>query len=91
MCFAGGQVVGYEANGGFLLGFAAKGLAPLMIRDSVLPIVVTLICAQGRGVAATVCAETARLTVSDRLQAVPTAASPALLRIFSPGYALFEP
>jgi phosphomannomutase len=76
---AGGQVVGYEANGGFLLGFAAKGLAPLMTRDSVLPIVATLICAQGRGVAATVGAEPARFTASDRLQDVPTAASQALI------------
>lgn len=77
---AGGQVVGYEANGGFLLGFAAKGLAPLMTRDSVLPLLVTLICAQGRGVAATVGAQPARFTASDRLQDVPTTASQALIR-----------
>src|SRR5690606_1961229 len=40
------RIAGYEANGGFLLGFAARGpagpLAPLMTRDSVLPIVAPL-------------------------------------------------
>ena len=38
---AGARVVGYEANGGFLLGFAARGpagpLAALATRDSLLP------------------------------------------------------
>ncbi|WP_085855541.1 phosphomannomutase, partial [Palleronia marisminoris] len=33
------KVVGFEANGGFLLGFEAQGLAPLMTRDGLLPIV----------------------------------------------------
>ncbi|MEP3299844.1 MAG: phosphomannomutase [Pseudoruegeria sp.] len=40
-------VVGYEANGGFLLGFTAQGpagpLAPLMTRDSVLPMLAPLV------------------------------------------------
>jgi phosphomannomutase len=50
-----------------------------MTRDSVLPLLVTLICAQGRGVAATVGAQPARFTASDRLQDVPTTASQALI------------
>lgn len=40
---AGGRVVGYEANGGFLLGFAATGpagpLPPLRTPDALLPLV----------------------------------------------------
>jgi phosphomannomutase len=80
---AGGAVAGYEANGGFLLGFAAKVpggiLAPLMTRDSVLPLVVPLIRAKGQGVAALVAAEPARFTAADRLQEVPTDRSNALV------------
>lgn len=70
---AGGRVAGYEANGGFLLGFAAEGpagpLAPLMTRDSLLPIVATLWQGRRRGLAATVSAEPARFTAADRLAA----------------------
>jgi phosphomannomutase len=34
------RVVGFEANGGFLLGYQAGSLSPLMTRDSFLPIIV---------------------------------------------------
>lgn len=48
------RVVVYEANGGFLLGFAAAGpagpLAPLMTRDSILPMVAPLVAANSAGV-----------------------------------------
>ena len=80
---AGGDVVGYEANGGFLLGFAARGLAPLMTRDAVLSIIAPLMAAKGQGVAATVAAQPARFTAADRLQEVPTETSAALIARFA--------
>ena len=71
---ATGRVVGYEANGGFLLGFAAQGphgpLAPLLTRDCMLPIVVTLIAAGDGPLSARVAAEPAVFTAADRLQDV---------------------
>ena len=80
----GGRVVGYEANGGFLLGFDAQGLAGplplLMTRDAVLPVVATLAASRGAGLAALVASEPARFTAADRLQEVPVAASQALVR-----------
>lgn len=82
---ATGDVVGYEANGGFLLGFAAKGpagnLSPLMTRDAVLPLVAPLAQAKAAGgLAALVSGEPARFTAADRLQEVPTDISKALTR-----------
>ncbi|EPX86810.1 phosphomannomutase [Salipiger mucosus] len=72
---AGGKVVGYEANGGFLLGFAAQGpigsFEPLPTRDCVLPLVMTLIAAQGGPVSARIAQEPPVVTVADRLQEVP--------------------
>ena len=43
------RVVGFEANGGFLLGFDADGLSPLMTRDSLLPIIAPLASARAQG------------------------------------------
>ena len=77
-----GRVVGYEPNGGFLLGFEAMGgtLPALMTRDSLLPIVATLIEGKRAGsVAARVAQEPLRFTVTDRIEGVPVAASSALL------------
>lgn len=82
MAELGGNVVGYEPNGGFLLGFEAlSGALPaLMTRDSLLPIVAALIEAKrAGGLAARVAAEPARFTVTDRLENIPTEASKALL------------
>ncbi|MBN2630769.1 MAG: phosphomannomutase [Rhodobacteraceae bacterium] len=81
---AGGRVVGYEPNGGFLLGFDAMGpegpLPRLMTRDSLLPIVAALVEGKRAGsLAARVAMEPARFTVTDRLESVPTEASRALL------------
>jgi phosphomannomutase len=81
---APGRTVGYEANGGFLLGFAAKGpagpLPPLMTRDSLLPLVAPLALARAAGgLAALVAAQPARFTAADRLQDVPTDRSAALV------------
>lgn len=84
---AGGDVVGYEANGGFLLGFAAAGpagaMSPLMTRDAVLPLVAPLAQAmRAGGLAALVSAEPARFTAADRLQEVPTEISKQLVADF---------
>lgn len=80
---AGGKVVGYEANGGFLLGFAAQGpagpLPPLMTRDAVLPLVVPLMLAKGQGVAALVASQPARFTATGRIENVPTETSLAFV------------
>lgn len=79
------RVVGYEANGGFLLGFAANGpdgvLPPLMTRDCILPILAPLAAARAQGVSlAQLCAALpARFTAADRVQDVPTAKTRALL------------
>lgn len=80
-----GDVVGYEANGGFLLGFAAPlacgRLAALATRDSLLPILAPLSLAKAAGgVAALVAREPARFTATDRIEDVPTDRSAAFLR-----------
>ncbi|OYU20423.1 MAG: phosphomannomutase [Rhodobacteraceae bacterium PARR1] len=78
----GGRVVGYEANGGFLLGFPATlagPLAPLATRDSLLPIIAPLVAARGIGLAAVVSHEPPRFTATDRIEDVPTERSAALL------------
>ncbi|MCA0272916.1 MAG: phosphomannomutase [Proteobacteria bacterium] len=81
----GARVVGFEANGGFLLGFAAEGpsgpIAPLMTRDAFLPIIATLATAAARGMplADLVAGLPARVTASDRLEEVPTEWSQAFV------------
>lgn len=80
-----GDVVGYEANGGFLLGFTAQlpggALTPLATRDSLLPILAPLSLARAvGGVAPLVAAEPARFTATDRVEDIPTDRSAALLR-----------
>ncbi len=69
-----GRVAGYEANGGFLLGFEAAGpagpLTPLTTRDSFLPIIAPLVAAEGRPLSERIAAEPAVFTASDRLQDV---------------------
>ncbi|MEJ6404764.1 phosphomannomutase [Yoonia sp. 2307UL14-13] len=76
---ATGAVVGYEANGGFLLGFDAMGpagaLPALMTRDAALPILGCLSAARGVGVANLVARQPARFTAADRLQGVDTTRS----------------
>ncbi|MCB2128749.1 MAG: phosphomannomutase [Rhodobacteraceae bacterium] len=82
----GARVVGFEANGGFLLGFEATGpqgrLAPLMTRDALLPILMPLATAvrQGKGLAALVAALPARRTMSDRATGIPTEQSLGLVQ-----------
>jgi phosphomannomutase len=78
------RVVGYEANGGFLLGFDAKGptgpLPKLLTRDAVLPILACLAAARETGsISALVARQPARFTAADRLQEVPTDRSAAFV------------
>lgn len=81
----GARVVGFEANGGFLLGFTAKGpagpLPPLMTRDCLLPIIAPLAAARaaGQSLNAHVAALPPRFTAADRVKEVPTEASKALI------------
>lgn len=83
MAAAQGRVVGYEANGGFLLGFAAAGpagpLPPLVTRDCTLPILAVLYAGRDAGIAARVAQEPPVVTVADRLQDVEQTKSRALL------------
>lgn len=80
----GGRVVGYEANGGFLLGFDAQGpaggrLSALPTRDAVLPLLLTLIAARGGPVSARIRAEPPVFTRSGRLQEIPVEISQPFL------------
>jgi phosphomannomutase len=76
--------VGFEPNGGFLLGFNAersgRRLAALATRDALLPILTVLAEARRKGgVRALLAALPARRTASDRLEDVPTERSAALI------------
>lgn len=79
------RVVGYEANGGFLLGFAAAGpagpLAPLMTRDCLLPMLAPLAMArrQNQSLADLVAALPARFTATDRITGIAPDRSAALI------------
>ena len=79
------KVAGYEANGGFLLGFTAQlghaPLAPLMTRDSLLPIIAPLVAARrsGRAIAELVASLPRVFTAADRLQGIaPQVSGPFL-------------
>jgi len=76
--------VGYEANGGFLTGFAAVGavgtLSPLLTRDAFLPILCALAGIAVHGpLAAQIDALPPRRTAADRLEGLPTEISAALI------------
>lgn len=81
----GGLVVGFEANGGFLLGGAVerdgRALGPLATRDSLLPILAVLCGAAARGekVSAVLAQLPQRATASDRLQEIPDTVSAPML------------
>ena len=76
-------VVGFEANGGFLVGSrivqSGRTLEPLPTRDAVLPALAVLAAARGGKVSALMQDLPARYTASDRLQDFPVAESRALL------------
>jgi phosphomannomutase len=82
---AGQAVVGYEANGGFLLGFEAQGpagpLAPLMTRDCLLPILAPLALARARGLTLAQLGATLpqRFTAADRVVGIETPVAQAFL------------
>ncbi|MEZ5885742.1 MAG: phosphomannomutase [Paracoccaceae bacterium] len=77
--------VGFEANGGFLLGFAAerggRHLSPLLTRDAFLPILSVLARARSErgGVAGLLARLPQRFTAADRLEDAPTVRSQALV------------
>ena len=77
--------VAFEANGGFLLAGTAerdgRRLAPLPTRDALLPMLALLVEAArtGRSVSAVMATLPPRATASGRLEAVPEAASRALI------------
>jgi phosphomannomutase len=79
------RTVGFEANGGFLLGFDAtvgsRRIARLMTRDAFLPILASLADARARGLtlADLVATLPRRVTASDRLENVPTDQAQALV------------
>lgn len=87
MAETSGAVVGYEANGGFLLGFTADGpagpIAPLLTRDCVLPLLVGLHAAGGGTLSGRAQKEPAVITLSDRLQNIPLEKSAALVSALS--------
>lgn len=82
---SGTTVVGYEANGGFLLGtdvdVGQHCLKALPTRDAVLPVLALLVASAQRGVLLSKLAASlpARYTASDRIQEVPAEASRALI------------
>jgi phosphomannomutase len=85
------KIAGYEANGGFLLGFTAAGpagpLPPLMTRDSLLPLVAPLADARAKGqtLADLIAALPPRFTAADRIQDVPTEKSAAFIGTMTSG------
>jgi len=87
----GRRVVGYEANGGFLLNShierQGRTLRALPTRDAVLVILSILLLAkrQGRRVSELAAALPARFTASGRMKNVPPRKSAALLERFSTG------
>lgn len=90
-----GAVVGFEANGGMLLGSEVvvdgRTLAALPTRDAMLPILAVLATAKGRGLslAGLVKSLPVRAALSDRLTDVPSERSAELLRRLAaePGFA----
>lgn len=82
-------VVGYEANGGFLLGsdivLPDATLTALPTRDAVLPMIALLSMASAKGCSvSSLAAELPnRFTASDRIQLVPAEASARLLGLLS--------
>lgn len=90
-------VVGFEANGGFLVGSPVekngRRLAPLPTRDAVLPILALLAMAREQGVPLSrlPAGLPPRFTASDRLQDFPVEASRQLIeRLAAPGETLAE-
>lgn len=80
----GGGVIGYEPNGGFLLGFDFaeddKGLEKLMTRDALLPLLAVISDSRFAGsISQMLAAFPERRTATDRLQEIPRDNSLALV------------
>lgn len=75
------SIAGFEANGGFLLQTAQRGLQPLPTRDSTLPILAALALSQEKQLplSSLPALLPARYTQADRLQNLPTARSQAFI------------
>ena len=79
------KVVGFEANGGFLLGFDAAGpqgrLPALMTRDAFLPLIAPLAAARAKGksLRQMIAHLPARVTAADRISPVSKEAAAMLL------------
>ena len=82
-------IVGYEANGGFLVGSSidkvGRKLAPLPTRDAVLPILALLVMARERGVPLSALSNDLppRFTASDRIKDFATEKSRQLIQQLS--------
>ncbi len=81
---ANSEVVGFEANGGFLLGFEAQiagKLAPLPTRDCMLPIIAPLVAAQlaGKPLSELVSSLPPCFTAADRVQEIDQTKAGAFL------------
>lgn len=82
--FSGENVVGFEANGGYLLGFEARlnaPLSPLPTRDCMLPILAPLCAAKAAGTSLSALVESLPpcFTAADRLQEIDRAKAAAFL------------
>ncbi|MDE1914532.1 MAG: phosphomannomutase [Sphingomonadales bacterium] len=71
-------VVGYEANGGFLLGSPLGSLSPLPTRDAVLPIMAVIIASRPGTIRDLLDSLPPRVTYSDRIQNFATEKSEAI-------------
>ncbi len=84
---AGGKVAGYEANGGYLLGFGAQGpagpIAPLWTRDCFLPLIVALMLAREMPLSRLVAQEPGGVTRTGLLRQVPPDISGELVAALS--------
>ncbi|MEP2137869.1 MAG: phosphomannomutase, partial [Erythrobacter sp.] len=80
----GGGVVGYEPNGGFLLGFdlddGGRRMEKLMTRDAMLPLLAVISASRETGsISAMLAAFPERRTATDRLKDIPREKSLALV------------
>lgn len=79
------KVVGYEPNGGFLLGYRAQAitgsLSPLMTRDCLLPVLAPLSAAVAQGKSLTELQDTLpqRFTAADRISGIETERSQSFI------------
>ncbi|MEK6216416.1 MAG: phosphomannomutase, partial [Boseongicola sp.] len=91
----GAKTIGYEPNGGLILGFeprrGSKRLAPLMTRDAVLPIIAVLAATRPSSLRGLVDALPNRRTATDRLTDIPREASLALTRALIAGDRIILP